>query len=426
MANTQLKAGLNYAFMHKYYDPSCKNKQGFLLQGSGGSGKTFDVIFFILTYCTNNSGVGKDILITRETYSACKKTVLKDFIKILKQYGIYDKDNHIESHPQKYIFEGNTISFAGRDDSSSHGDRNDLIYFNEIMLDEDDKAYQQLNGRCREIFICDYNPKYTEHWVYDKIKRRKDVKFLKTTFLTNKFLPEGERQEKLGYEPWHPEDRSLPIEKRRPHPVNIEQGTADEYLWRVYGLGEAAAAEGIIFEHATWIDKFPDYLKYIYVMDFGFTVDPCYIGKYAEDDKNIWIEPLCYHPIETPGAIHDFATGLGLNPKIQTIADSSDKHRSEKYGSVEMVKGLKKLGWNIRKVRKNQSVIFWINSMKKKKIHIVKNHLFKEILKEKENYRMKTINGIAVNQPIDKWNHHWDGSRYGHMFWNTPGYNAFW
>ncbi len=39
--------------------------------------------------------------------------------------------------------------------------------------------------------------------------------------------------------------------------------------------------------------------------------------------------------------------------------------------------------------------------------------------KEQENYTMREINGIAINQPIDKWNHGWDSARYRHMAFNS-------
>jgi hypothetical protein len=470
MGFTELKAGLNYLFLSQNYDPHSANKQIFALQGSGGSGKTWDVIFFILTYCTNNRNQGKDILICRETYASCKKTVLKDFIKILKWKGMYDKSLHKESHPQQYYLEGNTISFAGRDESQSHGDRNDLIYFNEIMLDDDEKAFMQLNQRCREVSICDYNPIFSVHWLYDKVISRDDAKFFKSTFLTNKFLHEGERQEKLAFEPTHPEDRNLsdaitldgkkirgdfvchnnrsfiitreenkrtlevkpdsvnrvPFKEMRPHPTNIANGTADEYQWLVYGCGEAAAAEGIIFPYVDWIDEFPQEMSFIQTMDHGFTIDDCCITKYAEDDKNIWIEPLSMHPMETPEEVDEYATGIGMNKRNRTVADSSDRHVSENKGLIEMVKGLRDLGWNIRKIKKTKSIMYWLNSMKKKKIHIVKNEFYKKVKKQQENYRMKTINGISINQPIDKFNHIWDSARYGHILHNDPQRKAFW
>ena len=69
--------------------------------------------------------------------------------------------------------------------------------------------------------------------------------------------------------------------------------------------------------------------------------------------------------------------------------------------------------------------MFWLTSMKKKKIHIIKNHLYKQALKEQQNYKMKEIAGISINQPIDKWNHIWDAARYGHIAHNGQGVTVY-
>lgn len=100
---------------------------------------------------------------------------------------------------------------------------------------------------------------------------------------------------------------------------------------------------------------------------------------------------------------------------VPISADSSDKYTSDRRGSVEMVQDLFEKGWEISKVFKTQSVMYWISSMKEYKIHIVKNHLYQKAIREKENYRFKEVNGIAINQPHDSYNHFWDAGRYAHM-----------
>jgi hypothetical protein len=55
----------------------------------------------------------------------------------------------------------------------------------------------------------------------------------------------------------------------------------------------------------------------------------------------------------------------------------------------------------MHKISKTKSVDVWLTSMKKKKIHIIKNHLYKQALKEQQNYKMKEIAGIAINQPMN-------------------------
>src|SRR5690606_7278157 len=100
--------------------------------------------------------------------------------------------------------------------------------------------------------------------------------------------------------------------------------------------------------------------------------------KYAEDKYNIWIEPLSYHPIDNAEDLAAYFEAVGVQKDDLIACDSSDKYTGENKGTIEMVRGLKKLGYsNAFKISKTKSVVFWITSMKKKKIHIVKNHLYK-------------------------------------------------
>jgi hypothetical protein len=184
--------------------------------------------------------------------------------------------------------------------------------------------------------------------------------------------------------------------------------------------------KGVIFENIIWIDEFPSDIGFIYGNDFGFTNDPNATVKYCEDDKNIWIELVLYQPVETPESLNDILTGLGLDKSTPFPMDSSDKYTAENKGTVEMVKGMKKFGWQAKKISKTKGIMFWLLSMKKKQIHIVKNRNHKFAIKEQQNYRFKEIQGISINVPEDKNNHMWDAARYCHMVWNTPDYVIGW
>ena len=412
--------GVNFKFLLDNYNPNSKDKQGFCHEGSGGSGKTYDILHFILfVYCEIHANKGKDILITRETYSECKKTVMKDFFKILKFYGLYDSKLHVESHPQQYKYKGNTISFSGLDDSSSHGERRNLIYFNELLLSNDNKAYLQLQGRCSEVFIADWNPIFTIHWVYDTVQTRSDTKFFHSTFLTNPYLPKGERDEKLGYEPT---------------PENIKNGTADEYMWNVYGRGIRASREGVIFKYVKYIDEFPEDVDYFYGLDFGYTSDETALAKIYIDEakKELYAECLMYECTENPMLINDYFNSIGIEKFVPIIADSSDKYISQTKGAVEFVKDLKHLGWNISKVSKTHDRYYWIGKAKEYKMFIVASPqrpvLAQATKREYENFSWRVINGVQVNQPIDKFDHFISAKLYAMMgnkksqskgtFWN--------
>ncbi|WP_347219296.1 phage terminase large subunit [Chryseobacterium sp.] len=401
---------------------------GVVLEGSSRSGKTWsgvDIIIYLATI--KHKGEKTTINIYRETYNEFKTTLYDDFKRRLDDYNLPNPFDNAKEVPS-FRIDKTTIHFLG---DGKHGGGCDYAFFNEGMMIKNE-IFDQVEMRCRKLWWMDYNPSFTDHWVFDKVLLRKDVAFLRTTFQNNPFISAGELNKILSYEPWLPESydvttdgvyyNGLPVADNNqppPHPVNVAQGTANEFMWKVYGLGLRGAMKGVIFEGVVWIDEFPDYLGYIGVNDFGFTSDPNAFCKFVETEDTIYVEPLIYKPIETAKILCAAIESHNFDKETTIVCDSSDKRVSEKNGVVQMVSDMQVLGWNAVKVSKIKSVTYWILSMKEKRICIVKNHLYKEIKKEVENYKWLEINGIQVNIPIDKYNHFWDAIRYGHMAWNT-------
>lgn len=390
------------------------------------SGKTWDNLFYLILVCQENKNANLRIMIGRAFYAWIEDSILADFKRVLQSLDLWEGKLTKESHPKEHKVYGNTFNFRGADQESKfHGPRWDIVYLNEGMEFKYESCAQVFMRTNHKILI-DWNPYLMQHWVYDKILPREDCVHETSTFFDNPDLPEEQRKEILGYEPTHPEDRKLIKEDRRPHPTNITNGTADDRLWSVYGEGKRMAPVGLIFKNINYIDSWPTDIDYILAMDFGFTVDPFAMGKVGENETDIYIELLSYEPIETPEAIDLYADKIEIDKNRITIADSSDKYTGENKGTVEMVKGLQTLGWNISKVKKTKSIMYWLTSMKKKRINVVVNHMVGHVKKEQENYVMKTINGIAINQPIDKFNHFFDMARYGHMALNQGDGDMFW
>lgn len=389
------------------------------------SSKTWDFFHLLVMYCENNRNQWNEIYILRETLTDCKDYTFKEFQKCLKVIGIWD--DNLYKNPQKpyYNLYGNHVYFRGLDDSSE-GYPSDILFVNETLENQNKEKIEGLDMRCRKLMVFDWNPKYTQHWCFN-LEGQPNVFFTHSTYINNKHLEKSIIKKIESYEPTHPEDRDLPKEQRRPHPTNITNQTADDYRWGVYGLGKRTAPEGLIFRNVNYIDKMPKDISPILGMDFGFTVDPTALVYVAETKTDIYLELILYEPTENPEIINDYATARGIDIKIPCQADSSDKYTGENKGTVEMVKSLRDdHGWNIKKVSKTKSIMFWLNEMKKKRINIVKNEFYSHARKEQENYRLKTVNGIAINQPIDAHDHFWSASRYGFMALNQEEYDAFW
>lgn len=388
-------------------------------EGSSRSSKTWDFFHFLYVFCDHNRDGNNEIYILRETLTNCKDYTFKEFKKCFQHMKVWDDECYKSPQKPDYNLYGNHIYFRGLDDAAE-GYPSDILFVNEALENQNKEKVQTLRMRCRKLLVLDWNPKYTQHWCFE-LEGQENTFFTHSTYRNNKHLQLSVIKEIESYEPTHPEDRHLQEKKRRPHPVNVKQGTADDYRWKVYGLGERAAPEGIIFQNVAYIDQFPE-IPFHYGIDFGFTVDPLAVVKYAETSTDIYIELLCYQPIETPEEIDQYANEIGIFKRVPTTADSADKYASIR-GSIEMVRGLRGLGWNITKVSKTKTVIYWLNSMKRKKINIVNNNLVNFARKEQQNYRMKLINGIAINQPCDDHNHMWDAARYAHIAENGSSNN---
>lgn len=389
------------------YNPK-DNKRIFILEGSSGSSKTTSILQIFIAYCSQNIDKRKKITCARAKYSWCKDSILKDFIDMLIKYGLYDEKNHTRTHPQSYTLYGNEISFIGLDDPARfHGPRQDITYINEAM-ESDEDSYRQLEMRTNEAMILDFNPSFTQHWIFNTLLANLPAKpftfYFHSTFKDNPYLPKGQRDTILSFEPTY---------------ENIKNGTASEYKWLVYGLGKRAAQKGTIFKNINWIPKFPENVDYWYSQDYGYSVDPYALVRIYIERDNLYLEKLVYEPLSSPELVSEALISVGVNKSDLIASDSADRYNGREF-NIE----LKNMGWNIRPISKTKGVSYWIGQLEKYHLHIVES---KEFHIEAENYKWREINGIQINEPKSGYDHLWDAARYGIMLNNKrSGKGAFW
>ena len=358
---------------------------GAILEGSSRSTKTWASIQFIIWLCSTVE-TNCTIKIIKETYNSFKTTLYEDFNRIFIQAGI--KNNPFKNQqniPQFKLF-GNTIHFLGADSEAKfHGSACDYFFINE-WLDVPQAVVDQTEMRCRRFWWGDYNPKASDHYVYDKFCTRKDMAFKKTTFLDNPYISENEKRKILSYEPTQ---------------FNIDQGTADTYYWNVYGLGLRSAPEGLIFQHVTWLNEWPGGIeKIFYGSDIGKTNSPSTVVKLGVNGDKLYLEKLAYSPTPSP------------NEYIPLVRSSTPSGSVVWADSAEpgFIGDARRAGLKVLGVRKFQgSVEYGISLLKKYKIHIVDSPEFR---KEQSNYKYRSVNGIKLDLPIDDFNHLWDAARY--------------
>lgn len=390
-----------YHWMVKIYSENKTedNKIQIFNEGGSRSSKTWDAFHFIVTFCDHNRNSDKplEIYILRKTLTECRDKTFEEFKKVLQIIGIYDRECHTSFPKPNYNLWGNIIKFRGLDDEKdSEGYPSDITFVNEMLEIENESLIAGIKMRCRKLFMGDWNPKFTQHWAFE-YEGRPDTYFSKTTYKNNKHLEKSVVKEIQSYDP--------NIEE------NVKNGTADEWRHKVYGKGERANRDGLVFPNVTWIDKYPEtgLDKELYGLDFGYTQDPSALVKVGfkaiktEGKKsNLYLQLKLYQPTKDVDLLINAIKAVEPNIKDYRVwADSADPL---------MIADLRRMGLSIFAVNKFKgSITYGIDLINRFNIHIVYDADFK---KEQENYCYKTIHGIATNEPIDKHNHAMDATRY--------------
>lgn len=410
---------------------------GCILEGSSRSGKTWSGVDLIIWLCAiKHEDEGCTINIYRETYNEFKDTLYEDFSRRLDYYGLPNKFKDAQE-VKSFRIGKSKISFLG---DGKHGGGCDYAFFNEAMMISK-SVFDQVEMRCRKFWWMDYNPSFTHHWVFENVEGRKDVGFLRTTFKDNlDHIAPNELNKILSYEPWEPDTyyvdehgilmyQGEEVEERHQPPLHLdnnESGTADESMWKIYGLGLRGAMKGAILSRVKYIESWPSHLPFTYGLDFGFTNDPTALVRYAEEGENIYVELLIYTPIDNSEDLNDVLVALGVSKHDPITADCADRYLKSGKEAVYMVSDLFELDWEISKVVKSKRIVYWLTKLKKRVIHVIINDLSHKYKIEQQNYKWKEVNGILINQPIDGFDHAITATRYAMMSHSINNLESSW
>jgi PBSX family phage terminase large subunit len=359
-----MKANPNFTYLKK----TVPKQRVTLLQGSTRSGKSYAVCYYIIWLCENYKGLEIDI--TRDTFTALKATIWKDFEDILKACNLYNDKYHNKTD-HIYALNGNLISYYGADNPDKiHGRARDILIVNEAHQFPIE-VIDQLFPRTRQRIICDYNPALgLEHWLDPYIDKYPP---LITTYKDNPYLTASQIED-------------------------IESRKNNQYWWQVYGSGQRANREGAIFTN--WITgEFDNSLPYCYGQDYGFSVDPTTLVRVAVDKKNkkIYVDECFYNKNQLgTDTIYQLNKSHLLKANDLIIADSAEPR---------LIDELRRKGLNIRGAIKGQgSVTAGISQMQDYQI----------IVTERSSNTRKEISNYCWSDkragiPIDDYNHCFTG-----------------
>lgn len=368
-------------------------------EGSSRSTKTFSLIQKIIIDCIQEPQV---VTISRARHTWLKKTVMVDFFDILKNhFDLYNPKDHNKSDSAYLFPNGSLVEFIGLDEPQKlHGRKQDVVWINEAV-ETKPEDFRQFALRTKKRLYLDYNPSYEQHWIYDTVIPRQDCTLIHSTYKDNPFLDHAIVEE---------------IERLEPTPRNIEQGTADETSWKIYGLGIRAAHRGLIFDKTKICERLPDdeHCDLVaYGLDFGFTNDPTALVKIRVYSGNLYFEQLLYERglvnRKNPSnpnqkSIEGELERLGIPKSARIWADAAEP---------KSILDIQNAGWlqcnaadkGPDSVRQGIDIIRRYNSF----IH--EGSL--DMIKERNNYKWREDKkGNPTNEPVKGFDHAFDAARY--------------
>ena len=370
-----------HVFLTKnYMRVDAARKAGFTTcsaQGSSRSSKTFSIVQWLCMMCHEEAGMTVSII--RAGMPSIKRTVYRDFKDVMLSFGWWN-DKSMNKSEFVYTFDnGSWIEFFSTDNEQKvRGSKRKILFVNEAN-ELSFLEWQQLQMRTTEFSILDYNPSFSEdHWI-NQVNEEKSTYWFISTYKDNPFL-----EPKVIAE----------IESLK---------WKNPSLWRIYGLGQRAIVEGLVFENVVIDDYIPvEAMRHHWRgMDFGYTNDPTAIVDVYIYGKIIYIDEICY---QTEMLASDIIRVLKEDKKnIEVISESADPRLiDEIYNAGIDIKPVKKFAGSIQAS---------IMKMQEYTIHITKRST--NVRREFNNYTYRQDKeGKWLNEPIDMYNHGIDAVRY--------------
>ena len=337
--------------------------------GGTRSGKTYAILQYLITEAVKES---QTITIVRKTIPSLKRTVMKDFIDILKSLNIWNESN-FNITDRIYKINDSSIQFISTDDADKlRGIKSNILFIDEAS-EIDEESYFQLSIRTTGRIILAYNPTISPyHW----LRQMQDCDRFVTTYRNNIYLEESVVKAIEELEIKNPK------------------------YWKIYGKGEFAPNDRAIFEFDI-VDEFEG--EFVAMgMDFGFSNDPTTLVSVFKNGNDLYLEEMLYDKGLVTSDIVSKLKKLGID-REEIWCDSSEPR---------LIEELYRSGLNTKAVKKGpDSIKFGIGVLQNYKIHLTKRS--QNLINEFYGYQWSVDkHGYATDTPEGGLDHLIDAVRY--------------
>lgn len=357
-------------------------------EGGSRSSKTWSILqlfFYIIATIAR-----KRITIWRLEKTTCRATLLKDFENILSINNLFDLLRQNKTEGVFYNDENrSSLEFNGTDDKRKvHGLTQDIAFFNEIN-EMNQEVFNQIDQRTSDCIFIDWNPS-EDHWV-DTVKSHHRAILIHSTYRDNPFCPDEVVRKLDSYEPT--------LE-------NKQAGTADTYMWEVYGLGLKAERPHQVYPKK-WNEISIESFKSIpadsyYGLDFGES-NATAIAEVKFYENCFYFHEVLYLPGNEIENLSQKMKDLGISGSSHIICDSAEPLS---------IHELSENGFNVFPAFKGAgSIMTGIRFLRQKQCYVTSSS--KNLIKEKHNYSYHIDRyGKPEDKPIKKDDHILDAIRY--------------
>jgi len=341
-------------------------------EGGSRSSKSYSVVQLLIHIAISNPNTR--ISMVSHSLPHIKRGVYRDFKNILEQWNIWD-EKEFRYTDFIYTFKnGSYIELFGLEDpDKAKGPARDILFVNEANLISKALFDQLLIRTTGQVFL-DWNPADFISWVYDVADNPMN-KRIHSTYLNNiTNLSESQIR-------------------------NIEQykDLPDDFMWKVYGLGERGSAKEIIYTQWKQYDEAPEG-DVFYGLDFGY-VHPAALIKVTHYEGQNYFEEIVYQ------------SGLTLSDLSRLIKEKLPE-RATIYADAAEPKSIEELyrqGFNIKPAQKD----VWAGIVKMKSYPINLHYNSKNLRREFMSYKWKKDkNDNVIEEPVKANDDLMDACRY--------------
>ena len=341
-------------------------------EGGSRSSKSYSVVQLLIHIALTKPNTR--ISLVSHSLPHIKRGVYRDFKNILEQWGIWDEKDFRYTDFIYTFKNGSYIELFGLEDpDKAKGPARDILFVNEANLIS--KAlFDQLLIRTTGQSFLDWNPADFISWVYE-VADNPNNKRIHSTYLNN--------------------ISNLSDSQIR----NIEQykDLPDDFMWKVYGLGERGSAKEIIYTQWKQYDEAPDG-DVFYGLDFGY-VHPAALIKVTHYEGQNYFEEIVYQ------------SGLTLSDLSRLIKEKLPE-RATIYADAAEPKSIEELyrqGFNIKPAQKD----VWAGIVKMKSYPINLHYNSKNLRREFMSYKWKKDkNDNVIEEPVKANDDLMDACRY--------------